>query len=792
MTINTTSSVITYSGNGSTTIWSFPFVADQASDLEVIYTDSSGNITTLNPSVYSVTINSVPTGGLWGIGGSVTYPLSGSPIASGTTITINRIVPYTQDISINNQGAFYPAAVEQGLDVLELQIQQLETKQGYDLHFPVVDINPITVLPTAEERANGYLAFDSSGNPVVVTSNPPTIPLFTAQTVANIAALRTQGASALSAGKIYYVRGYLNDYDGGEGFFLCVNISPGADNSGTVIHSNTSGFYFVRQGVNGPLQASWFGAVSGGTYNTAIKACIDAAVALAGSVSTPLLSYSLPKVILPAGNLPITAAITADTVQALNAIIIEGQDTILNISAGITCFGGVGYDVKFKDVQFVAGACAVSIKSNNINTNMISFENCYFINQTVNSVRTDNFSNSTQISFDDRCKFYNLNRTANIVTAVTGDQWVVRGWVETECDVSFAVTNSVLHLDRILGVPENNLGAWVVMDGIGSLFAHECRFGAEGAGGKQILNVTTSAAPDRIVFRDNQIYVAGDSWLKLGAWPKHILLCKGSNAPENTLGIEFLSGFNDAQKTDLFSEATGYIEVDPWMGPVHGNFEAGSMFFPSFSRADLTLSNLLLSIPINSTSYGLSFNSNHVTVTNSTDVFGNFAYDVQANNVANDGLWVTSYTTALDGLPVGTFTAIVDFENVSVDNDILVLNVIAGYRQKLVPLGPGKHKISVHGWYDGTNKQVSVGVYSMAQFSEFKVSGIRLIAGHVNPPNDGRTWLTMIANAFPVAAGYYFAGDFVANIPMTSGQPTGWGCTVAGSSGTWKSAGSFA
>lgn len=787
MTINTTSSVITYSGNGSTTVWSFPFVADQASDLEVIYTDSSGNITTLNPSVYSVTINSVPTGGLWGIGGSVTYPLSGSPIASATTITINRIVPYTQDISINNQGAFYPAAVEQGLDVLELQIQQLETKQGYDLHFPVVDINPITVLPTAEERANGYLAFDSSGNPVVVTSNPPTIPLFTAQTVANIAALRAQGATALSTGKIYYVRGYLNDYDGGEGFFLCVSVSPGADNSGTIIHSNTSGFYFVRQGVNGPLQASWFGAVSGGTYNTAIKACIDAAVALAGSVSTPLLSYSLPKVILPAGNLPITAAITADTVQALNAIIIEGQDTILNISGGVTCFGGVGYDVKFKDVQFIAGACAVSIKSNNIDTNMISFNNCYFINQTVNSVRTDNNSNSTKITFDDRCKFYNTNTAATMLTIVTGDQVIVRGWFETECDVAFDVTDGVLYLDRILGVPLNSGGFWAQLKGVGSVIATECRFGGE-SGGKTPLNVTTAAAPGYIIFRDNLIFCVGP-WIVLGALPKYALVCKGSNAPENTQGIA-LTSLVTTQKTSLFSEAVGFVDIDPWMTPFSGNQEISNLLFPQPYR-DIIQSDVLLSIPINSGSYGVSTSNNHVTVTNTTDAFGNFAYQIAGNNAANDGFWTVNFTTALSSVGgyTGPFTLIADVENTNPPVPVTA-NIVAGYVQKLPPVMYGKHFLVVHGYSDGVKLGCSLSFFNLLLGATVKVSGLRLIKGHVNPAQEAGTWLSVSANAFPTG-GYWFIGDRCKNLPPVSGQPSAWMNTVVGTSGTWKSEGNL-
>lgn len=173
MTVGTTTSSVTYAGNGATTLFTFPFIGVASADLEVIYTDTSGTQTILVPSQYTLVINAVPVGGLWGIGGSVTYPTSGSPIQVGTFITINRILPYTQTISIANQGAFYPQAVEQGLDKLELQIQQIQTEGLFDLRTPVTDLVPPNVLPVASLRANGYLGFDSTGQPIILQVPAP-------------------------------------------------------------------------------------------------------------------------------------------------------------------------------------------------------------------------------------------------------------------------------------------------------------------------------------------------------------------------------------------------------------------------------------------------------------------------------------------------------------------------------------------------------------------------------------------------------------------------------------------
>lgn len=172
MTISTTTSTTTGSGNGVTTVFNFSFVPDSAADIVVTYTDASGVATVLPSSAYTLVINPPAPGELWGVGGSVTYPITGSPptpIATGTFLTITRAVPYEQNVSINNQGAFYPQVVEQGLDILELQIQQLNTDVDYSIKTPLSDVNPPNDLPPAALRAGGVLGFDANGQPIITT-----------------------------------------------------------------------------------------------------------------------------------------------------------------------------------------------------------------------------------------------------------------------------------------------------------------------------------------------------------------------------------------------------------------------------------------------------------------------------------------------------------------------------------------------------------------------------------------------------------------------------------------------
>lgn len=165
MTINTSANKTIVAGNGSQTLFGFSFVGDDASDISVYFTDASGNITLLSPSLYTLTLNPVPQGQIWGIGGSVQYPLTGSPIAMGTTLTIVRTLPLLQTTSLSNQGAMFPQAVETMGDELEMQIQQTAEVQGRAITVAVSDPPPLP-LPPVNQRANLGMAFDGNGNPI--------------------------------------------------------------------------------------------------------------------------------------------------------------------------------------------------------------------------------------------------------------------------------------------------------------------------------------------------------------------------------------------------------------------------------------------------------------------------------------------------------------------------------------------------------------------------------------------------------------------------------------------------
>lgn len=160
MTISTTSNEVVAQGNGLTTSFDFSFPVPLASELFVYYTDSTGAITLIPSSQYTVT--GIGTAN----GGAVTYPLSGSPIATGTSLTIQRVVPYVQLTDLVNQSGYYPNVVENALDYLTMQTQQLAEQTALSLQVPFSATPMNLVYPTASARAGKLAGFDSVGNAV--------------------------------------------------------------------------------------------------------------------------------------------------------------------------------------------------------------------------------------------------------------------------------------------------------------------------------------------------------------------------------------------------------------------------------------------------------------------------------------------------------------------------------------------------------------------------------------------------------------------------------------------------
>lgn len=158
MTVQSQISSITYTGDGNTTTFAYPFRILVNTDLKIVFT--LNNVTTVKVLNVDYTVTNVdnPTGG--NVIFTTAPPLN-------TSVYIARInMLYLQLMSFLPNSMFDLASLEEQLDRFALQDQQLDLKFSGSLVFPN------NKLPA--NRANKILCFDSNGNLAVTINTPNT------------------------------------------------------------------------------------------------------------------------------------------------------------------------------------------------------------------------------------------------------------------------------------------------------------------------------------------------------------------------------------------------------------------------------------------------------------------------------------------------------------------------------------------------------------------------------------------------------------------------------------------
>lgn len=126
MTISNQNASVTIAGNSSQTSFTFtfeiPYQSDGVTPAIDVYTIIS-SVRTLLTITTDYTVTGIGNAG----GGVVTYPVSGSPLATGAFLEIDRALDYNQPYEFLNQ-AFLPSQIETLADYLEMQIQQLAAR----------------------------------------------------------------------------------------------------------------------------------------------------------------------------------------------------------------------------------------------------------------------------------------------------------------------------------------------------------------------------------------------------------------------------------------------------------------------------------------------------------------------------------------------------------------------------------------------------------------------------------------------------------------------------------------
>ncbi|MEG6305262.1 hypothetical protein UXP06_11790 [Enterobacter ludwigii] len=315
MTVSTVVDHNDYIGNGVTTSFPYTFRIFKKADLTVSVIDLSENITVLALDTdYTVT----NAGGY--NGGSVVLT---APLTNGWQISIARELEPTQETDLRNQGKFFAEVHEDAFDKLTMLIQQAYSAYRLALRKPSSIANwydalnnyirnvkdprdaqdaatknyvdtlansnfnrslrvpePIGQLPNAANRANKIVAFDASGNPIVIVA-----PSGSASDV--LIQLAKQDGESLIGGATYaQIRasnvagnqikclGRSANRDGGEGwFFLDASDTTTADDDGTVLVDSVGRRW--KRSYDGAKMAAWWGVKDGADISTPLHNALN-------------------------------------------------------------------------------------------------------------------------------------------------------------------------------------------------------------------------------------------------------------------------------------------------------------------------------------------------------------------------------------------------------------------------------------------------------------------------------------------------------------------------------------
>jgi hypothetical protein len=157
MTVSSTTVKQSYSGNGSTSAFTYSFLINSTAELTVIIrTDSTGTETVKSIGTHYNVSDSAGSG-------TVTFT-SGNIPASGETVVLLRNTNLTQTTDYVENDPFPAESHESALDKLTLQTQELQEELDRSIKLSRTNTMTSTEFTVGStDRANKILAFDSSG-----------------------------------------------------------------------------------------------------------------------------------------------------------------------------------------------------------------------------------------------------------------------------------------------------------------------------------------------------------------------------------------------------------------------------------------------------------------------------------------------------------------------------------------------------------------------------------------------------------------------------------------------------
>lgn len=193
MTISTTTIKNSFSGNGSTSAFTYTFKISANSEMQVIIRSSAG-VETIKSLGTHYNVSGAGNSG----GGTVTFT-SGNIPASGETVVLRRVTPLTQTMDLIDNDPMSADTIETAHDKSIALIQELQ--EQLDRSIKVSKTATITtpeITDDAAARAGKLLGFDSTGNALDATIDGSGVAV-SATNAANSATAAANSATAAAS-----------------------------------------------------------------------------------------------------------------------------------------------------------------------------------------------------------------------------------------------------------------------------------------------------------------------------------------------------------------------------------------------------------------------------------------------------------------------------------------------------------------------------------------------------------------------------------------------------------------
>ena len=542
----------------------------------------------------------------------------------------------------------------------------------------------------------------------------------------------------------------------------------------------------------------------------AIQAAIDAVYAMgtiyqfvgtvpgSGTVSNSTYIGSLPKVYFPKGKYKISSSLISKAY-----VKYEGEhSTIFSNDNTIDLVTNVQYMNSFKGISFTGGARGIYIQTSNLDTTIISVDDCEFREQHTAMIAADNTSQSTTLSVTNS-KFLNTIQSSYVIYSLGLDFTLFdRNWVTTANSVVFHHGYTVnwfpiLSISNNMFVPVNPNIVYVKNYGTVKLFNN--RFGGENItstlvenhAGNQHLSLNNELVRG-IWISGNEIYnqaqivnfyrIPGTVYIR-GNFYGTTLMSYG--AP--TLRFDSTIPDSDYQ----YHTGFGIFDVDSWLltpseSSTKDNKPQTFAQLPSLrktSNNEKSVSDLVLAYEEESGGIGEGGNGTGLTIGYPTDKYGNlgawYAYSGTSPNVN-----YRYYTTVLTPLTPGRFYTLVFNTIVNSINNIGI-QIQVGLSEIHTVLHPGENATTIPFYYNGTDNAVWYNFLNLVSGDNVSVFRFYVWDG-IKDQSEHR--IVVSDNAAPTSSTgkiNWSVGDIVWN--TGADNVILWKCTVKGAPGTWVS-----